>query len=210
MKPRSLLYAEQRLRVALDAGDVTTIDVFSDLVDMLDELQRAPTPALGDAAMWYAQHGLHVFPLLPRSKRPFEGSHGLHDATCASSQVAQWWGERPDANIGLATGIVVDVIDIDGEQGERAMLDVLAMHPTWLSDALGIVSTPRPGGRHFYVPVSGHGNSASDELDHIDYRGRGGYVVAPPSAVDEPTYSGTYVWHRLLDVSALARVTSAT
>jgi hypothetical protein len=41
------------------------------------------------------------------------------------------------------------------------------------------VYTPR-GGRHLYVAPSGDGNAANFRPG-LDYRGAGGYVVAPPS-----------------------------
>ena len=37
------------------------------------------------------------------------------------------------------------------------------------------------GGWHFYLAPTGLGNLHPRDLEHVDWRGRGGYVVAPPS-----------------------------
>jgi hypothetical protein len=37
------------------------------------------------------------------------------------------------------------------------------------------------GGWHFYLAPTGLGNACPADLQHVDWRGRGGYVVAPPS-----------------------------
>jgi Bifunctional DNA primase/polymerase, N-terminal len=56
------------------------------------------------------------------------------------------------------------------------------------------------GGWHFYLVPTGLGNVHPAGLDHVDWRGRGGYVVAPPSrhATGQP-----YQWvpGRTLEVS---------
>ena len=171
--------------------------------DRLDEAQRAeggrlrsPT-ALRDAARWYASHGLPVFPLAPGSKLPMPGrlaccwgSHrrGCTDALINLQAVEHWWTQHPAANIGLATGHVVDVIDQDGPGSWRAWLDAADWPPV-----LGTVSTPRPGGVHRYIRRTGRPNGQRI-APGIDYRGRGGYVVAPPSWVRTEDYAGHYRW----------------
>jgi hypothetical protein len=45
----------------------------------------------------------------------------------------------------------------------------------------GVVSTPR-GGQHIYLEPLGGGNLAG-VIPGIDYRGAGGYVLAPPSVL---------------------------
>jgi hypothetical protein len=37
------------------------------------------------------------------------------------------------------------------------------------------------GGWHYYLAPTGLGNAHPRDLEHVDWRGRGGYVVAPPS-----------------------------
>lgn len=156
---------------------------------------NAPT-ALRDAATWYAQLGLPVFPLTPGGKVPLParmdccwGSHrrGCLDALTNVQAVQHWWTQHPTANIGLATGHVVDVIDQDGPASWRSWLD-----RSW-PEVLGVVSTPRPGGVHRFIRRTGRGNGQKI-APGIDYRGAGGYVVAPPSWVKTPEYAGRYSW----------------
>lgn len=201
MKPLTLQYAEQKMRAALDAGDLAQADLYGDLIDALEAVHQQPI-SLADAALWYASLGMPVFPLQPRRKIPYGGSHGFADATTEPIFIERWWRERPESNVGIATGHVVDVVDVDGEVGEVQMMRIIDEQPKFLSDSLGVVSTPRPGGRHFYIHASGRPNSASRRVGHIDVRGLGGYVVAPPSVLDEP-YVGTYTWLRPLDVGAI-------
>lgn len=189
--------AERELREALDEGDVERIRAAERAVNEVEERERRPIAPLLSAALWYAEQGLRVFPLSPGSKIPFKGTRGCLDATDDTARVQEWWTTTPEANIGLATGHQVDVVDIDGYAGQ------VARSEHWEAfeqlTVLGIVSTPRDGGVHLYVPASGRGNKAS-LFDHVDYRGVGGYVVAPPSRTDV----GTYGWLTPLDLEGAA------
>lgn len=66
-----------------------------------------------EAALYYAQHGLPVFPCGP-DKRPLT-THGFKDATTKATQIKQWWHDQPNALIGMPTGepTGIDVLDID-------------------------------------------------------------------------------------------------
>lgn len=186
MTPLTLDDAQQQLAEALTTGDADQIAAASARVDHLDP---RPAPAsLHAAALWYASIGLPVFPLQPGTKIPMKGSRGCKDATTDTDQVNAWWTTTPEANIGLATGHVVDIVDIDGPTGQQSRAKL------WDStfgridaDAVAKVLTPRKGGMHLYVPATGDGNGASI-CDGVDYRGRGGYVVAPPSRTDAGAY----------------------
>lgn len=193
MTPYTDTDLETDFRTALDQGDHTRINALARLVD---DRHTAPTVAsLHAAALWYAEQGLKVFPLSPGSKIPFKGSNGCKGASNNPDVVDGWWTDTPDANIGIATGHVIDVVDIDGPGGVRSYLEVVEELPR----IYGRVLTPRPGGMHLYVAaVPGRGNRAGI-LPHLDYRGAGGYVVAPPSINDQ----GSYRWLWPLDVTAL-------
>jgi Bifunctional DNA primase/polymerase, N-terminal len=104
--------------------------------------------------------------------------HGVKDATCNRARVLAWWTRHPQANIGLATGLRFDVLDVDGPAGARAIRALAANHGLQSSGPLA-----RTGGSgwHFYLAPTGLGNVQPRELEHVDWRGRGGYVVAPPS-----------------------------
>lgn len=169
------------------------LDRFEQLATLADqrhaarEARLARPAALAEAALWYARQGWPVFPLQPRGKKPYPGSRGLHDATTDTDQVGIWWTDRPASNIGLATGHVFDVIDVDGPPGFASLADL--REDGMIPPVLGKVWTPA-GGRHLFVAPTGDGNAAGLRPG-VDYRGLGGYVVAPPSV--HPN-GGRYEW----------------
>jgi hypothetical protein len=104
--------------------------------------------------------------------------HGVTDATTNRARVLAWWTRHPQANIGLATGHRFDVLDVDGPTGAHAIRQLAAAHG--LASSGPLVRTGG-GGWHYYLAPTGLGNVHPRALEHVDWRGRGGYVVAPPS-----------------------------
>ena len=140
-------------------------------------------PTLGGAAVWYAERGHLVFPLKPGTKVPAT-RRGFHDASMNPDTIRNWWRATPAANIGLSTGHLFQVIDVDGPDGIRSIADIEdAGH---LPEPIGYVKTPR--GCHIYTKPLGDG-CATAIRPGIDLRGNGGYVVAPPSIVEGITYA---------------------
>lgn len=195
MNPYTIADAEAELRAAIDADDAATITRLEHVIDSL-EVRPAPV-SLHSAALWYASVGLRVFPLSPGSKIPFKGSGGCHDATSDPERINAWWGGNPAANIGLATGHTVDVVDVDGLKGQLSRAHNAPMFDSL--HVLGVVTTPRPGGMHLYVPRKEGITNGAGLLPGVDYRGLGGYVVAPPSTNEQ----GTYAWLRPLDLATV-------
>lgn len=166
---------------------------------VIDKMPAPRPPSIIGAALWYAEHGLPVFPLMPGSKVPYPRTRGVKDATTDPEAVRAALADKPAANLGLATGHRVDVIDFDGPEAHGAWSAEFGAD--WANadvTVLATVSTPRAGGLHVYVPATGAGNKAGF-LPHVDYRGLGGYVVAPPSI----TPNGTYRFLRPLDPETL-------
>jgi hypothetical protein len=183
MTPITLEDLEQELRAALAADNATRIAQVGAELDALEAAQQRPAVTCLAAALWYAEHGTPVFPLSPGTKIPLKGSKGLKDATTDEAQIRDWWEATPEANLAIATGHTIDVIDIDGLPGHVSRArhwDDLDGDPTL--GELARVLTPRPGGLHIYIRARGHGNRAA-MYPGVDYRGRGGYVVAPPSVL---------------------------
>ena len=151
----------------------------------LAELEDAP-PKLGPSALYYAQHyGWPVFPLVPGDKRPLT-KNGFYDATTDAEQIKKWWTANPDANIGLPTGIAFDVIDVDLPDGPESLKQM-----TKLPDIHGRVRTASRG-LHLLIEPTGEGNTAG-LVPGIDMRGKGGYVVAPPSWRGNPGERWTWL-----------------
>lgn len=108
--------------------------------------------------------------------------HGLLDASADPAVIAGWWRKWPAANVGLTTGSAAGliVVDLDGEEGieafEQLQRDHEALPPTrWVRTG--------GGGRHAYLRHPGVAVKTCAGLlaPHVDVRGDGGYVVAPPS-----------------------------
>jgi hypothetical protein len=104
--------------------------------------------------------------------------HGLKEATTNRARVLAWWTQQPQANIGLATGHRFDVLDVDGPAGAQAIRAFAGHHHL---ESSGPLVQTGGGGWHFYLAPTGLGNVGPRDLEQVDWRGRGGYVVAPPS-----------------------------
>jgi O-acetyl-ADP-ribose deacetylase (regulator of RNase III) len=177
------------------------------LVRLLREHPAIADPGAGElaaAAVGYARRGIPVLPLhypvqqtragaaavgcscrAPDCSQPGKHPlatlvpHGVKDATRDPGVVAAWWRRFPQANIGLATGIVFDALDVDGPQGAAALRAFTATHHLQLP--AGPLVRTGSGGWHLYLAPTGLGNPPPRGLGHVGWRGRGGYVVAPPS-----------------------------
>jgi hypothetical protein len=121
--------------------------------------------------------------------------HGVKDATCNRARILAWWTRHPQANIGLATGHRFDVLDVDGPTGAKTIQELAAEHG--LHSAGPLVRTGG-GGWHYYLAPTGLGNASPAGLEYVDWRGRGGYVVAPPS---RHASGQTYQWVASRDLS---------
>lgn len=201
MRPLTIADLEDDLRVAIDCDDETLIASLGRQIDDLERLHPRSATCL-EAALFYAEQGLRTFALQPGQKIPHPHTSGCKDATSDPDLIRAWWDRWPGSNVAIATGHLVDVVDIDGPVGigsyARRILDDVGL-PTGPA-VVGVVCTPRPGGKHLYIPAApGHGNRTS-MLPGIDHRGAGGYVVAPPST----TVQGQYVWTRPLDLSSVS------
>jgi hypothetical protein len=142
-----------------------------------------------DAALSYARHGIPVLPVhtpapggwcscgRPGCERPGKHPrlrHGLTEATTDPHTIERWWHHWPDANVGLRTGVTMDVADVDTAHG-RDLLTRL------VGDAIAVGPRVRTGGGwHFWFEPLGYGNRVR-LMPGVDWRGEGGYVIAPPS-----------------------------
>lgn len=171
-----------RFLEACAAGDDDRADQLAAAMETAD---RRPTD-LGRAALAYAAWGWPVFPLQPGGKTPAT-RRGFKDATTDEATVRRWWRDNPTANIGLPTGHRFDVVDVDMPTGTWPWVELRDSGK--LPDVHGVALTPR-GGLHVYLAATGGGNMAGFRPG-LDYRGRGGYVVAAPSRRDD---GGRYSW----------------
>jgi hypothetical protein len=136
-----------------------------------------------DHALALARRGLRVFPLVPGQKRPAI-KRFYAEATADEDRIRAWWAERPDYNIGIATGDGLVVLDIDTKPGRdgRPWLDLTEI------DSPFKVRTPS-GGLHLYFATESEIANNYDRLAKgVDVRGYHGFVVGPGSRVAGGVY----------------------
>lgn len=105
---------------------------------------------------------------------------GFKAATTERDIVLGWWSQWPDANIGIRTGMAFDVLDLDGQEGYDAWMLYLRSQEAYPYVHSGPVSRTGKGYHLLFAPT-GLGNRTKLLDAPIDYRGIGGYIVAPPS-----------------------------
>jgi hypothetical protein len=140
------------------------------------------------AALGYAAAGWPVFPCKPGRKEPMT-RHGFHDATTDPELVCAWWSAWPDANVAVATGAPgPDVLDIDVRAAEGGWPSLNRLTRAGLLHAGTAWVATASGGRHVYLRGTGQRCGSLPRL-HLDFKARGGYVIAPPSVVGGRPYA---------------------
>lgn len=169
----------------IEAGDGKAAALTRNEIDK----RTGKPPRMKAAALQYISWGWPVFPLREGTKEPAT-RHGFKDATTDFERVSSWWERHPRDNIAVPTGLTFDVLDVDpANDGLPSFLELLAAQR--IPDAHGVVVTSS-GGMHFYLEPTGKGNRAGF-MPGLDYRGRGGYVVAPPSTLGEVRRSWSWM-----------------
>jgi Bifunctional DNA primase/polymerase, N-terminal len=158
-------------------------------------------------ALAFAASGWPVLPCQPEQKTPAT-RHGVRDATTDPGQITAWFGRHPGWNLAIATGAPgPDVLDVDerGEAGNGYAAFRQLKAAGLLDGATAYVRTPS-GGLHAYFTGTGQRNGHLP-AHHLDFRSRGGYVLAPPSQVDGKPYQlvKTLPGHGALDWVAVIR-----
>lgn len=159
-------------------------------------MDRTNFPTVADvtplqAAINYAEQGIHVFPLKPNSKLPLT-ANGFYDATTDIGVINGWWQKTPKANIGIPTGringiMALDIDFKDGKNGFESLIHLEELH--------GFIPETRThntpsGGSHLIFLTGKHeiSGSAGKLGNGLDIRANGGYIVAPPSVIDDSKY----------------------
>jgi hypothetical protein len=160
--------------------------------------QPIPHPGAGRQLwdLYYASRGLRVLPLhsvdggrctcadvncgSPGAHPRTQG--GVKDASDDPEQIRRWWLQSPDANIGIATGVVYGllVVDIDPSKGADRSYQQLQIDLPGAFTALLKVRTGF-GGTHLYFECLKPTPSRDNIRPGISIRADDGYVVAPPS-----------------------------
>jgi len=150
----------------------------------------ALTASLGDWALWYAAHGWPVFPCHGKVAA-IKG--GFYRATTDLQQIASWWAQWPNCNIGLPTGEHLWALDVDERHDGLATLHDLEQSYGALPRTVTSLTGSHDGSMHLLWAIGEtmiH-NKAKVGIG-IDIQGPGSYIILPPSI--HPGTKQPYIW----------------
>lgn len=124
-------------------------------------------------------------------KRPIT-THGVKDASSDPAKAREWWTQNPDANVGIAAGDGLVVVDIDPRNGGDKTLARLEKRYGPLPPTVEVITGG--GGKHFYYSANGNAPGCGQLGPGVDIKSAGGYVVAPPSV--HPETKRIYKWRK--------------
>ena len=155
-------------------------------------------PILKWALFYQDKLGWSIIPINPKSKRPIVKWKHFIKYAAQPEQLEAWWGENPNANIGVVTGSIsnLTVIDIDEYEvpGTLAYMKELyadaTEDPTPPWEHTVTARTPS-GGYHWFFQ---HRDDMVSRrvIPAVDCKTEGGYVVISPSRLNGRRYS----WER--------------
>lgn len=128
-----------------------------------------------DTAKKYIERGLSVIPI-SKDKTPLIPWKQYQERRATAEEVNAWFSAYPDANIAIVTGQIsgLAVIDFDTlEAFDNARSKGLPSTP--------LVQTARGIHAYFQCQDGMRNFQKRADLVGVDFRGEGGYVVAPPS-----------------------------
>jgi Bifunctional DNA primase/polymerase, N-terminal len=133
---------------------------------------------LHNAAHALARRGWQIFPCLPGGKTPAT-PNGFYAATTNPATIDRWWRANPDYNVAIrcGAGSGLWVVDLDGSGA-----DVLRCLSAANSPLPATLIAQTASGWHLYLAADRDLPSTAGKIGPgIDTRGRGGYVIGPPS-----------------------------
>lgn len=166
------------------------INIASEVVIVKNnEVRREETLKQGllDVALQWISDGKSIIPV-GMDKRPLIQWKEFHARIATEQEVRGWFDQFPNAQLGLVTGKLsgLAVVDVEQAFGDYRKLGLPET----------TVSRTGSGGYHlFYTYVDGVRNKArikspSGQVQEVDIRGEGGYVILPPSV----SVKGKYEW----------------
>lgn len=154
----------------------------------------ATVSTLAEAAATLAQAGIPVFPCVQGAKQPLT-AHGFKSASTDAGQIHAWWDASPLANIGIPTGAIsgIAVVDVDVHDTGSGFSAFGRAQRAGIVDTWDLLVRTPSGGLHaYFAPAKPAMRSWSLPAQHLDFRGDGGYIVAPPSRITTPKGEKTY------------------
>jgi hypothetical protein len=149
--------------------------------------ENTPQARLAAALAYAEQNHWPVFPCRPGEKVPAT-ARGCRDASTDPVRIREWWTRMPEANVAIGCGAPgPDVLDIDTKHGAPGLESLARLvRAGHARGSHSLVRTPS-GGLHLYFMGTEQCNGTLAKSG-VDFRSRGGYVLAPPSVVDGTPY----------------------
>jgi len=128
------------------------------------------------SALKYQEMGFSIIPI-QRNKKPYVAWEKYQKEKADPDLIKEWWRKWPNANVAIVTGKIsgINVVDIDSKGG---MNEIDKLLPDTFETP--IASTPG-GGFHYYFKSTNGLQNAVRFINDCDFRGEGGYIIAPPS-----------------------------
>lgn len=141
------------------------------------------------AALKYAEYGWAVFPC-NKKKEPLT-ENGFYAASKDPAVIKQFFTKHTHCTIGVATGKISGfwVLDIDVKNGGKGTESLEGLENQYGKLPHTVESITWSGGRHIFFKYPDTGLNCRTEIrTNIDVRGDGGYIIIPPSIVNEKEY----------------------
>jgi hypothetical protein len=147
-----------------------------------------------DVVLGYASLGWRAFPIAGGDKRPAFGSSWVETATVEPDRLRTWWRPGSRLNVGVVTGELFDVFDLEAEHLQRFRH---YMADRWLPETP--LARTGGGGIHILVrpsPIKANRRLFIDGIHVGELKSRRGYIVVAPSVTaSTPTHrGGPYGW----------------
>lgn len=167
---------------------------------MSDEVQPPSANDLYREVQRLIRSGQPVFPCNsglegdPKKAKSPDGSlvrNGVKNATLDLDVAKGWWKRNRTAGIGIPTGVLWDVLDVDVKEAADGRVHLFKLAKFgFLNGCQRVVQTPS-GGLHLYFRATkGLGNRGRAADLGMDVRAAGGYVLAPGSYIDAQSADG--------------------
>lgn len=134
-------------------------------------------------ALNYAKHNFKVFPLKVNTKDGQLCKSWKKEATTNECIIRTMWKEN--YNVAVVTGNGLIVIDVDVKNNKDGLKSIKPFLETFPKTF--IVKTPNDG-FHLWYLVDREIPCKVNLYEGIDIRGEGGYIIAPPSIVNDKEY----------------------